>query len=190
MNLLPLLLLNAMPATNLPSVTITSEMICKVQFAIKHKREAWPPALCDRVAVAYNETFKPIYMLAISINESDLHYTAFARAQKRTIDGGLTGVRCHLDNRKRCKNWPVKGWTLKDLQDPVQNIHAGAKVLERKLARHGAKAWLYRYNGSPHENGYTARIHAIIAALGGIEVKTKNVRIRKLIEKIIAAVKL
>jgi hypothetical protein len=185
--LLALVLYTAPVHLTTPVILITSDHVCKVQKSIRHKNVIWSAKLCKKIADAYNSTFAPWHMFAISINESDMRYNVHYRAGKHKVDVGLTGVRCFLNRYGRCTNWPVKNWTISDLKNPVKNIEAGAKILKQKLDSYGAPAFLHRYNGSSRENGYTKKINVIFHALHGTLVKTEDVRVRKLASSIIAS---
>ena len=89
----------------------------------------------------------------------------------------------------RCQNGPARGHTLTELQDPVTNIRVAAQIMAEKRARFGAKAYLYRFNGATHENGYTRKVRVVDAALGGVRLATKRGRLRRLVELILAAMK-
>ena len=88
----------------------------------------------------------------------------------------------------RCTNWPVRGLTVVTLQDVAVNIKAGERVLQKKKRLLG-KRFLRAYNGGTRDHGYKERIHALMAALGGVRVESSSPRIRKLISQIVAAVR-
>jgi hypothetical protein len=86
----------------------------------------------------------------------------------------------------RCLNGPARGHTLVELKDAVTNIRVAAQIMEEKRARFG-KAWMFRYNGATHENGYTRKVAVIAASLGGVRLATKDKRVRRLVELILTA---
>jgi hypothetical protein len=75
---------------------------------------------------------------------------------------------------------------LVTLADPVTNIRVAAEIMAQKRERFG-KAWLYRFNGATHENGYTRKVRVIVAALGGVRLASNSKRVRRLVELILAA---
>jgi hypothetical protein len=168
---------------------ISAGQLCEVQHALRWREPAWEPAQCVRVADAINRTPDPAQMLAVAIVESDLR----ERAQRVTLladgrlarDLGLCGVRCVTNpedkpsERDRCTNGSARGLYARQLLDPATNIRTAAAV----LASHGGS--LRGYSGSTRDHGYEARIAAIVAALGGIEVRVSGARMRKLVRQII-----
>jgi hypothetical protein len=144
---------------------ITPERICAVKDAIRWHAPAFSERTCERLAAAFNAMPDPVLMAAICLNESDLRPTAINVVRADVYDTGLCGVRCVIEDG-RCTNWPVAGMTLAELLEPVRNIEAAAKVLERKRAK-SPKHYLRHYNGGTQERGYAARIGVLAAAIGG-----------------------
>lgn len=187
---------------------VSSEMVCSVQASVS-RRPAWSEHECRRVAAALNETPRPRMVAAMVTLESDWRPDVAVEARPGTFDAGLLGVRCVLypgssasargdgprsagDSKLaeqpagRCLNGPARGHTLVTLADPVTNIRVAAEIMAQKRARFGTKAYLYRFNGATHENGYTRKVRVVEAALGGVRMGTKSKRVRKLVELILA----
>ena len=206
--MLPILLATLFAPSAHAGAAVTSEMVCSVQRAVSREL-AWSESECRRVADALNETRRPRTVAAMAVLESDFRPDVAVEAKAGTFDVGLLGVRCVLypgssasargygprsagDSKSadlpagRCHNGPASGHTLVTLQDPVTNIHVAAQIMAQKRARFG-KAWLYRFNGAAHENGYTRKVMVIVAALGGVRLATKCKRVRRLVGLIVAA---
>ena len=98
---------------------------------------------------------------------------------------GLIAIRCKLGTDGRCTNKPVRGMTPAQLMRPAINVDMGARILA--TLHHGSLAG---YNGGPNarEHGYPEKVAAIMAALGGVEVRVSGKRMRKLVRQIVAAV--
>ena len=124
---------------------------------------------------------------AIEINESDLNETAIHWRSTGGADVGLMGVFCLVEKGAKddaCQNRPGgMSVSLRDLFDPVVNIHVASAVLA------GHKGNLRRFNGGTREHGYEARIHAIESALDGVVAKTETPRMKKLVGQIAKAVR-
>ena len=171
------------------AVPVHTNLVCAVQHAIHHKSPLWTATECERASIAFGLTTSPKLTLAIAVNESDLRPNVVAWHHKgRVADVGLLGVRCRLGPGDRCENWPVRGFTIEELKDIDTNIAAGEKVLRKKKRLLG-KRYLHGYSGSTRDRGYADRISAIMAALGGVEVRSSSPRVRKLISQIVAAVR-
>ena len=173
------------PASAQPS-RVEARQVCAVKAAIRFGQRAWTPRECERIADAFNETENPVQSMAIAINESDLRERAINVQPKGVFDVGLMAVRCVTrtfaeDTQDICLNGAARGLTVAKLLDPVVNIRTAAAV----LASHGGS--LRRYNGGTREHGYGARIGALVAAMGGVEVKVKGKRLRKLVRQIVEA---
>jgi len=178
------LLLLAAPS---PSVnTVSGDMVCRVQHAIRHRNPAWSIDTCARVAEAANATFDPYLVMAVAVNESDLQELAFRKARRGVYDTGLMGIRCRLD-RGQCTNWPVRGRRLEELLDPVVSIQAGEQLLRRKR-QHDPKHWLRHYNGGTTEHGYAAQVSATKAALHGRRRLVESATVNKRTWQIVKAV--
>ncbi|HEX4403777.1 MAG TPA: transglycosylase SLT domain-containing protein [Polyangia bacterium] len=112
--------------------------ICAVKEKIRWQTPAWAPSQCRHIADAVATSAKrhklsPTLLLAVMINESDMNEKA-SRSYTRNgkvfaKDGGLMGIRCHLDKHDRCTNGDLAGMAWKDLMDPATNIELGAKTL-------------------------------------------------------------
>jgi soluble lytic murein transglycosylase-like protein len=177
--------LAVLPFLLLAAPTISGEVVCGVQYAIKHRNKAWAPERCEAVAAAVRATFAPQLVFAIAVNESDLRETATRRARQGVYDIGLMGVRCRLA-AGRCTNGPARGHTLADLQDPIINIQVGTRILEQKKRR-SPRHYLRHYNGGTHNHGYAERVHAIRVALEGRRVHLDDPRVNKLTQQIVEA---
>ena len=165
-------------------VRVTPALVCSVQSAIKLKSTpAWVRPRCEEVAAALNKTRDPLLTLAVAVNESDMRAAALAHVGPGVYDVGLVGVRCVLGTGGKCTNGHARGRTLSELRDPVINIWVGSAIMEEKRERHGRR-WLRHYNGGTREHGYAGRIQAIMAALGGVELKVSGKRMRELVRRI------
>jgi hypothetical protein len=112
--------------------------ICAVKEKIRWQTPAWAPSQCRHIADAVATSAKrhnlsPTLLLAVMINESDMNEKA-SRSYTRNgkvfaKDGGLMGIRCHLDAHERCTNGDLMGMAWKELMDPATNIELGAKTL-------------------------------------------------------------
>ena len=160
---------------------ISSSLLCAVQSGIRFREPAWTPARCEAVAGALNKTAQPVTMLAVCIDESDLRPGVTSETKGNVVDVGLCGVRCVLGKHDRCTNGPARGLTVEQLKEPTRNIEVAARILANKPS-------LRAYNGGTREHGYAARISAIVAALGGIQVRVKSKRMTKLTADIVRAV--
>jgi hypothetical protein len=165
---------------------VSADLVCRVQNAIRWRSPAWAPSECATVAEELNATPEPRTSLAVAINESDLRPRAVAHARPGVYDVGLMGVRCVIE-RGRCSNGPARGLSIEQLKNPETNIRVAAQIMATKRAHFGGD-WLRAYNGGTAEHGYAGRIAALVAALGGVVVETKSARIRRLVERIVAAV--
>ena len=202
--------LAASPAPGKPP-TVSPSLVCSVQHAIRWRDSAWTPAQCERVAGALNSTRDPVEMAAICVNESDMRPGVAVESRPGVFDVGFCGVRCVTarDTRAsslalgqrvlrgqlkpnqptgRCLNGPARGYSLEQLRDPVVNVAVAAQIAEAKRAAYG-KDWHRHYNGGTREHGYTGRIAALVAALGGVQVKVQGKRMRELTAKVVAAVR-
>ena len=162
--------------------------MCAVQHAIRWREAAWTAEQCQSRAQYFAEAgkrwgFPPAQLVSMSIIESDLRVRA-QRPDGRALDLGLMAVRCVLGKRGRCTNWPVRGLTPAQLLEPRRNILAGTQILAEM--HHGSMAG---YNGdSSGGDRYPRKVAAIMAALGGVEVRVKGARLRKLVKVIASAV--
>jgi hypothetical protein len=127
-------------ASSQPGLTETclTNTICAVKEKIRWQTPAWTPSQCRKVADAVSGAAKkydlsPTLLLAVMVNESDMNEKAsrsYARDGKvYAKDGGLMGIRCHLDDHDHCTNGDIKGMAWKDLMDPATNIELGARTL-------------------------------------------------------------
>lgn len=184
---------------------VDAGQLCRVQNTIRWRERVWTAGECQRIAAALNATMAPIQTLAMAINESDLRERAINVSRPGVYDLGLMQVRCVTLGavaeeigslsanteatttptipRDRCTNGAARGLYAHQLLDPVINIRTADAV----LASHGGS--LLGYSGSTKERGYGARVSAIVAALGGIEVKVRGARLRKLVRQIVEAMK-
>jgi hypothetical protein len=192
---------------------VNSETVCRVQNAIRWRDAAWGEDMCRAVAGAANATKDPLQSFARAINESDLVRLAIRLTLRPdgavAADVGFQGVRCVLkgaDARAawrsvsvltheqlqqhpplgRCTNGPVRGLTIRQLQDPGTNFAKAEQVFEL----HGRD--LGAYNGAKdpeRQRAYRERIAAIMAALGGVQVRVTGPRMRKLTGHIIQALR-
>lgn len=190
---------------------VTPELVATVQKAIRRKAPRWSQDRAAAVAKAMNETPVPALMLAISVLESDLRPSVIAW-HGHVADVGLMGVRCVLGPGSsvtarefrsrsagtltarretavpagRCQVGPARGFTLRQLQDPVRNIKIAGQLLERKRKSLGS-AYLRGYHGSSNpRDPYASWVEAVIRSFGGCEVKVEYRRVRGLIRKIAA----
>ena len=196
----------------LAAPAITAGLICSVQHAVRWREATWTTAECQARARDFADSghrwgFAPAQLLAMCIAESDMRVRA-QRVDGNALDEGLMGVRCVLgqnipststdgEPRKsaqnipknipasvRCTNFPVRGLTTKQLLEPRRNIEAGARILAE--LHHGS---LSGYNGDKTGGDrYPKKIGAILAALSGVEVRVRGVRLRTLVRRIVAAV--
>ena len=194
-------------------VAVTPALVCSVQHAIRWKDAAWTDNQCAARAREFTASgkrwgFRPAQLLAMSIAESDLRPSA-VRNDRGALDVGLMAVRCVLNrnipstasvgkqsNDARnipknipapnctCANKPVRGLTPAQLMRPATNIDKGAEILA--TLHHGSLA---SYNGGPNarEHGYPEKVAAIMAALGGVELKVSGKRMRELVKRIARA---
>jgi hypothetical protein len=146
----------------------------------------------------------------MAVLESDFRPDVAVEAKAGTFDAGLLGVRCVLypgssapargfgprsagDSKPndlpagRCQNGPARGHNLVTLADPVTNIRVAAQIMAQKRVRFG-KDYLWRYNGASKPNGYARKVRVIVAALGGVRLASKCMRVRRLVDLILAAV--
>ena len=160
-----------------PTVDATSgTLICQVQRRLQRRRP-WTQARCDRVAEAMRATtFAPDLMLVIAILESGLRAKVKACPQDDVCDVGLMGIRCRLVHG-RCINWPVRGYPLRRLYDPVINIQAAERLLQRKRQR-SPRHWLRHYNGGTREHGYATSVRVLRAAVSGRRLHAPTPRVR------------
>ena len=110
------------------------------------------------------------------------------------VDVGEMAIRCVLSpdvSRDKCRNKPVRGMSIPQLFDPSVNIDMGARILA--TLHHGDLAG---YNSGhkaaerdPVGARYPAKVAAIMAALGGVEVRVKGARMRKLVGQIAKALR-
>ena len=170
------------------TVRVTPDLVCQTQHAIRWREHAWTQQQCQTRAAEFAVSgqrwgVEPTTLLAIAIVESDLRPSA-VRQDGLAWDVGLMGVRCVSSERApargaRCLAGPARGRSIQDLLVPAISIDLGAKILS--TVHHGS---LTAYNGGRREHGYTENVAGILAALGGIEVRAKSARIRKLIAQI------
>ena len=172
------------------STQVTPALVCAVQHAIRWKDDPWSDAICEKHAWAFATSgqrwgFDPLQLLAMDIIESDMRPNV-QREDRSALDVGEMAVRCKLGPDGKCTNKPVKGLTPAQLMDPVTNIDMGARIL-REL--HGGST--LGYNGGPNarEHGYSGKVAAIMAALGGVKVLVKGATMRKRVEQIARAVR-
>lgn len=210
--MLPILLATLFAHGPHAGAAVSPEMVCSVQAAVS-SLPAWPEHECRRVAAALNAIPRPRTAAAMVTLESDWRPGVAVEARPGVFDVGLLGVRCVVRPEStarengsrsaetlattqnqmdgipvgRCQNGPARGYTLDELKDPVTNVRVASEIMAEKRARFG-KAWMFRYNGSTHENGYTRKVRVVEAALGGVRMATKCKRVRKLVELILAAV--
>ena len=167
-------------------VSVTEELVCRVQHAIRWREAAWDRWQCVRISDAVNAAAaesgqRDDLLLAIAINESDLRpyverWYGFLRAEPGAVgDFGLMGVRCRLGPDMLCSEGLARGMKYPQLLRPEVNLRVAAKILARKPK-------LNDYNGG---DGYASRVRAIAAALAGVEVKVKSKRVRKLVRQIL-----
>ena len=167
---------------------VTAGLICSAQHVVRWREAAWTAAECQARARDFADAgqrwgFAPGQLLAMSIAESDMRVRA-QRVVGNALDEGLMGVRCVMGLHFHCTNFPVRGLTAKQLLEPRRNIEAGTRILAE--LHHGS---LSGYNGDKTGGDrYPKKIAAILAALGGVEVKVKGARLRTLVRKIVAAV--
>lgn len=196
-----------------PHQTITPELALAVQNAIRWRNAAWGEDMAREVAGAVNETPDPVQTVAQMINESDMRERAMRVTMlpdgRVAYDIGLMGVRCVTIGslaeeigsssagansgptlqiqtpRDRCLNGPARGIYAHQLFDPATNIRTAMAVLKSH------EGDLNRYNGCRETKRrkcwYSARVEALVAALGGVQVKVMGPRMRKLTGQIIAA---
>jgi hypothetical protein len=180
------------PARADESVVVSGDQVCRVQHKIRWREAAWTPARCRRQASAFNSTRDPPLLEAVCINESDFREDVVTFVRPGVYDAGLCGVRCVLylgssatargDGLRsagspadlpagRCQNGPARGYTLQQLLDGPTNVRLADEILHEA---HGGS--LKRYNGGTREHGYAARVGAVLAALGGVDVFAKRRR--------------
>ena len=169
---------------------VTTALVCAVQHVIRWKDEPWTDRECEVQAQAFTASgqrwgFNPLQLLAMDIIESDMRPNV-QREDRGALDVGEMAVRCKLGPDGKCTNRPVKGLTPAQLMDPATNIDMGARIL-REL--HGGST--LGYNGGPNarEHGYSEKVAAIMAALGGVKVLVKGATMRKRVEQIARGVK-
>jgi soluble lytic murein transglycosylase-like protein len=170
---------------------VTPSLVCATQHAIRWRDAAWTERQCEArarefVASGKRWSFEPAQLFAMAINESDLRTEAMS-VDRGAVDVGLMAVRCKRAPSPdwRCTNKPVRGLYVAQLMRPAVNIDMGARILA--TLHHGSLA---SYNGGPNarEHGYPEKVGAIMAALGGVEVRVSGKRMRKLVRQIVAAV--
>lgn len=169
---------------------VDAEQLCAVKRAVRFQQRAWTPRECERIAAALNETAEPVQMLAMAIWESDLRENAIRTTLRSdgmfAHDMGLLAVRCITDREAVCTNGEAKGLVAIKLTDPAVNIRTAAAV----LASHGGR--LNGFNGCVERKGrkcrYAENIAVLVSAFGGVEVKTKGARLRKLSRQIVEAI--
>jgi soluble lytic murein transglycosylase-like protein len=179
-----------------PAEPVTPSLVCTVQHAILWRDPAWTEQQCEARAREFTASgqrwgFAPAQLLAMSIVESDLRADALhdnGNGDRPAVDVGLMAVRCLLSpdvSHDKCRNRPVRGMSIPQLMRPAVNIDMGARILA--TLHHGSLAG---YNGGPNakEHGYPEKVGAIMAALGGLEVRVSGKRTRKLVRQIVAAV--
>ena len=186
---MPVFALALLVAVSAHPTEFTPALVCGVQHAIRWREEPWAETQCQARARNFAASgkrwgFEPSLLFAIAINESDLR-AKVARPDRGALDLGLMAVRCRVGRGGRCTNKPVKGMTPAQVMRPATNIEKGAEIL---ATLHGGD--LSGYNGGPNarEHGYPRKVGAILSALGGVEVKVKGSRLRKLVRQIVAAV--
>ena len=176
-------------------VAVTPALVCSVQHAIRYKDAAWTDQQCAARSREFTASgkrwgFEPAQLLAMSIAESDLRANALrdnGNGDRPAVDVGLMAVRCLLSPdvvRDKCRNRPVRGMSIPQLMRPATNIYKGAEILA--TLHHGSLA---SYNGGPNarEHGYPEKVAAIMAALGGVELKVSGKRMRELVKRIARA---
>jgi len=183
-------------ASGAEPVVVTPALVCSAQHAIRWQDPAWTEQQCEARAREFATSGQrwgsaPVQLLAMSIVESDLRAHALrdnGNGDRPAVDVGLMAVRCLLSpdvSRDKCRNRPVRGMSIPQLIRPATNIDMGARILA--TLHHGSLAG---YNGGPNarEHGYPEKVGAIMAALGGVEVRVSGKRMRKLVRQIVAAV--
>lgn len=170
------------------AIQVTPALLVAVQGAIRWREAAWTAEECRARARDFTDAgkhwgFAPAQLLAIAIDESDLR-TKVARPDRGALDLGLMAVRCRVGADGRCSNKPVRGMTPAQVMRPGTNIEMGARIL---ATLHGGD--LASYNtGRAGGTRYPQKVGAILAALGGVEVRVKGQRLRTLVRRIVAAV--
>ena len=172
---------------------VTPALVCAVQHAIRWRDEPWSERLCESQAQSFTTSgerwgFDPLQLFAMAIIESDLRLMVI-RFDRGGMDIGEMAVRCKVSQdvmRTRCMNKPVKGLTPAQVMQPWRNIEKGAEILATLHA-----GSLTGYNGGPNarEHGYSGKVAAIMAALGGVKVLVKGATRRKRVEQIARAVR-
>lgn len=193
------------------AATVSTEVVCAVQHAVRWRVPAWTPRECTRVAAALDASPNPRLLAAVCLNESDWRPKVIAEVRAGVYDVGLCGVRCVLPGAGAgesgsssaspattqthtprgwatsgvCTNGPARGLIVRHLQDPVVNVRVAAEVLGGKGGDLGS------YNGATTRKKrvrYAGKVAALVSALGGVEVPVKDGRLRGLVRKIVAAV--
>ena len=188
------------------AASVSPEVVCAVQRAVRWREPAWSPRECARVASALDATPTPRLLAAVVSNESDWRQRAILRVRPGVYDVGLAGVRCVLPGagagengsptasptttrtqlpRGRCTNGPARGFTIRQLQDPATNVRVAAEVLAGKGGDLGS------YNGATTRKKrvrYAGKVSALVSALGGVEVPVRGRRLRELVRKVVSAV--
>ena len=180
----------AVPVGHSHPVQVTPALVCAVQHAIRWKDEPWSERVCEAQSESFSTSgerwgFDPLQLFAMAIIESDLRLMV-VREDRGALDIGEMAVRCKLGTDGRCTNKPVNGLTPGEVMRPWRNIEKGAEILATLHA-----GSLVGYNGGPNarEHGYPAKVAATMAALGGVEVRVKGARRRKLVAQITGAVR-
>ena len=193
------------------AASVSPEVVCAVQHAVRWREPAWTPRECARVAAALDATPTPRLLAAVVSNESDWREEAILKVRPGVYDVGLAGVRCVLPGagaeatgassasstttriqspRGRatsgaCTNGPARGLTIRQLQDPATNVRVAAEVLAEKGGDLGS------YNGATtrkKRDRYASKIAALVSAFGGVEVPVRGRRLREMVRKVVAAV--
>lgn len=177
------------PASAQPA-RVEARQVCAVQDAIRWREAAWSPGYCEEVASTLTSTTNPTRAFARMINESDMRPKAIRVTIRKdgllAYDVGAMAVRClsYPWAPGVCINEPVRGLTVKRLQDIRTNVEKSEQILESH------KGDERRYNGATTPSKgkrYVGKLDALeIALLGGVP-KVKGARMRKLVRQIVEA---
>ena len=177
------------PASAQPE-RVEARQVCAVQDAIRWREAAWSPGYCEEVASALTNTTNPTRAFARMINESDMRPKAIRVTVRKdgliAYDVGAMAVRClaYPWAPGVCINEPVRGLTVKRLQDIRVNVEKSEQV----LAMHGDSERAYNGATTPGKGRrYVGKLDALVAAMGGVEVKVKGARLRRLVRQVVEA---
>jgi hypothetical protein len=199
------------PARAGASEVVSTWQVCAIQHKIRWRSAGWSDVECQRLARAFNATQAPRLTEAVCINESDFREDVVSFVRPGVYDVGLCGVRCVLASGGtvsepsgswpgaggaslpggRCTNGPARGYTLRQLLDGPTNVRLADQIL------HGVHGGSLRgYGGDIRGRGYAARVGAVLAALGGVDVFAKRrrgdgrrveTRLEKLVRQVVEA---